>query len=100
MISNTQFPFQIIYIVATDSPVWCKARFSKLKVDPGSIFYTVDWYPNLELSPLVDPVHFDLAVLAAANHSIFDYGTFGFWGAYLAGGITVIADVASDVAQV
>jgi len=27
-----------------------------------------------------------------SNHSIIDYGTFGFWTAYLAGGNTILAD--------
>ena len=45
-----------------------------------SIFFTSDYYDSLP----VDNVHFDLAVLSKCNHSIFDYGTFGFWGAYLA----------------
>jgi hypothetical protein len=28
----------------------------------------------------------DLALLAACNHSILTYGTFGFWAGFLAGG--------------
>ena len=27
-----------------------------------------------------------------ANHTIYDYGSFGFWGAVLAGGTTMLAD--------
>ena len=30
----------------------------------------------------------DLALLWSCEHSIFDYGTFGLWGAFLAGGET------------
>ena len=33
----------------------------------------------------------DLAIAASCNHTIYDYGTFGFWGAYLAGGHTILA---------
>ncbi len=29
----------------------------------------------------------DLALLSQANHSIVSYGTFGVWGAFLAGGL-------------
>jgi hypothetical protein len=29
----------------------------------------------------------DLALLSQANHSIMSYGTFGMWGAFLAGGL-------------
>ena len=51
---------------------------------------------------MVDPVYpsvlgvhfplFDLAVLSNCDDVIFDYGTFGFWGAFLAGGVTVLAE--------
>ena len=34
---------------------------------------------------------FDLCVLASSSHTIFAYGTFGQWGALLAGGQTVTA---------
>ncbi|GIY25013.1 galactoside alpha-(1,2)-fucosyltransferase 1, partial [Caerostris extrusa] len=37
------------------------------------------------------PMH-DLAVMAHCNHTIMTYGTFGFWGAYLAGGDVVYFD--------
>lgn len=32
-----------------------------------------------------------MAIAASCNHTIYDYGTFGFWGAYLAGGYTILA---------
>ena len=34
---------------------------------------------------------FDLCVLASSDHSIFAYGTFGLWGALLAGGDVVVS---------
>ena len=39
----------------------------------------------------VDMPSFDLCVLAACNHSIHTYGTFGQWGSLLAGGQVVAA---------
>lgn len=39
----------------------------------------------------------DLAVLAACNHSIIDYGTFGSFGAILAGGETVVYNISAFV---
>ena len=33
--------------------------------------------------------YLDLAILSACNHSIISVGSFGWWGAYLAGGDTV-----------
>lgn len=35
--------------------------------------------------------NFDLSVMSSCNHSIYDYGTFGFWGAFLADGFAVTA---------
>ena len=32
----------------------------------------------------------DMSILAACNHSIVDYGSFGFWASYLAAGRVVI----------
>ena len=37
-----------------------------------------------------------MAIGASCNHSIFDYGSFGFWGAYLAEGHTILAHHMSD----
>ena len=34
----------------------------------------------------------DFLLLTQANHTIYDYGSFGFWGAVLAGGTTMLAD--------
>ena len=34
----------------------------------------------------------DFQFLTQANHTIYDYGSFGFWGAVLAGGTTMLAD--------
>ena len=31
----------------------------------------------------------DLALASSCNHSIIDVGSYGFWGAYLAGGETI-----------
>jgi galactoside 2-L-fucosyltransferase 1/2 len=39
----------------------------------------------------------DLALLAACNHSIFAYGTFGLTGAFLAqGGYTIVFDTGNN----
>ena len=34
----------------------------------------------------------DMALLAACNHSVVTVGTYGFWGAYLAGGTVLVPD--------
>jgi galactoside 2-L-fucosyltransferase 1/2 len=38
----------------------------------------------------------DLAIMAACNHSIIDYGTYGMWGAILAGGDTFVYNLGKD----
>ncbi len=43
-----------------------------------------------------DDIGDDLALLAACNHTILSYGTFGMWGALLAGGRLIMS---STVAQ-
>ena len=40
----------------------------------------------------VDSAVTDFILLTQANHSIYDYGSFAFWGAVLAGGKTILAD--------
>ena len=39
-----------------------------------------------------DPVVMDFILLTQTNHTIYDYGSFGFWGALIAGGTTMVAD--------
>ena len=39
----------------------------------------------------------DLALLAACNHSIVTYGTFGLWGALLSGGVTIMSTQAVEL---
>ena len=34
----------------------------------------------------------DFLLLTQAHHTIYAYGSFGFWGAVLAGGTTMLAD--------
>ena len=87
----------LAFVVATDDPAWCRKHLSglpqKLATDTQdgtvSIHYTVDYFSRVKQNH----AHFDLAVLSHCNHSIYDYGSFGFWGAFLANGITVVADI-------
>ena len=47
------------------------------------------FFSCLNLSISCEFLGIDLALLAQANHSIMTYGTFGLWGALLAGGKVV-----------
>ena len=49
-------------------------------------------FPELSEGGESDPVIMDFLLLTQANHTIYDYGSFGFWGAVLAGGTTMLAD--------
>ena len=102
---------RLLFIVASDDPSWCKAIFSHFELK-YPIIYTIEHYPviqqkyldshNLsscdnklcEVAVNMEYVNFDLAVMASMNYSIYDYGTFGFWGAYLSQSeITISADL-------
>ena len=62
----------LMFVVASDDLQWCKDNFKNLT----DVFYVDDGN-----SPLLD-----LAIMSKCNHSIVDVGTFGQWGAFLAGG--------------
>ena len=102
---------KVLFIVASDDPVWCKEKFSQFRMN-YTIIYTSDHYPILQQRYLaahnvsgcsnkdcndtieLEYVHFDLAVISSMNYNIFDYGTFGMWGAYLSQAeITIAADL-------
>ncbi len=67
----------LVYVVTSDDPTWCKAAFSNV----SRVFHTSDYLSSNNVS--VPSYLFDLAVASLCQHAIFDYGTFGFWGAYL-----------------
>ncbi|XP_077294470.1 galactoside 2-alpha-L-fucosyltransferase SEC1-like [Arctopsyche grandis] len=69
----------VLFVVLSDDPAWCEERLSEgranVRVLSGGAAAE------------------DLALMAACNHSIIDYGTFGVWGAILAGGETVLYNI-------
>ena len=102
---------KLMFVVASDDPMWCKDKFSQFRLN-NTIIYTSDHYPILHQKYLeahnlsgcsnkdcneeivLEYVHFDLAVISSMNYNIFDYGTFGMWGAYLSQAeITIGADL-------
>jgi galactoside 2-L-fucosyltransferase 1/2 len=60
---------QIMFVVVSDDPMWCERELSGDDV-------------VMKTKSSVQ----DLAVMAACNHSIIDYGTYGVWGFILLGG--------------
>jgi len=75
---------ETIFLVTSDDIPWCREHLAGQDVV----------FP--ELSRSRDPVIMDFLLLTQTNHTIYDYGSFGFWGAVLAGGTTMIADGYSD----
>ena len=99
------FAFQIVFVVTSDDVEWCKLKFRAFK---SEIFhYVADFYPkryvisliileskvalveysslSLRSRPDFQSHTYDLAVLSRTHHLILDYGTFGYWAAYLNG---------------
>ncbi|XP_043199140.1 galactoside alpha-(1,2)-fucosyltransferase 2-like isoform X1 [Amphibalanus amphitrite] len=74
------------FIVTSDDKQWCRQHLSA-----PDVHFLGD--PRSE-SPGVER---DLALLAACNHTIFDYGTYGFFAAFLAGGDMILADGVSEI---
>ncbi|XP_072097459.1 galactoside alpha-(1,2)-fucosyltransferase 2-like [Mobula birostris] len=67
-----------VFIVVSNGIDWCRKN---IDVSKGDVYFSGD---GNESNP-----HKDFAILAHCNHTIMTIGTFGFWGAYLAGGDTV-----------
>ena len=69
-----------IFLVTSDDIEWCREHLKHDKVV----------FPELksEHNPMVT----DFVLMTQVNHSIYDYGSFAFFGALLAGGKTMVAD--------
>lgn len=67
----------VLFVIVSDDPSWCHDNFGRKQ----NIYIASRPHPN--------SAALDLAILASCNHSLFDYGTFGEWGAILAGGETI-----------
>ena len=102
---------KLMFIVSSDDSSWCKGKFSQFQFN-YTIVYTIDHYPHIRQKYLnahnlsacsnkgcndtigMEYVYFDLAVMSSMDYNIFDYGTYGFWGAYLSQSeITIGADL-------
>ena len=90
----------VIFIVVTDDMDWAESNL----MFPGLQVVFAGHRTVLEKDvkhPLAtaDDIGDDLALLAACNHTILSYGTFGQWGALLAGGKVVISDTAGNTKE-
>lgn len=71
---------RVVFVVCSDDPEW-STQYVRTTRHGGSV---VVYSRFAAMSP-----DFDLALMAKCNHSIITVGTFGWWGAWLAGGDTV-----------
>ena len=69
------------FIVCSDDLDWCKQNETSLQ--PGRLSSIASY--GIHFSPGTSP-EWDLALLTQCNHTIITVGTFGWWGAWLAGG--------------
>ncbi len=72
----------IVFIVASDRPNWCKLKFkANVRFD---VVHTIDYF-KAGFGNGLNAAEFDFAILASNRiHSmVFLYGTFAFWAAYL-----------------
>ena len=75
-----------IFIVVTDDIPWAQRHISGPDVFFPEHHLTIGDTDREKID-----VGVDLALLAACNHTIVTYGTFGFWGALLSGGATMMS---------
>jgi galactoside 2-L-fucosyltransferase 1/2 len=74
----------VVFVYVSDDLEWGKKHVLP-RVGSGDLFLAGEGLPDS-----VDSIGHDMAVLAACNHTIMTYGTFGFWSAFLAGGSVVL----------
>ena len=80
---------RVMFLATSDNYGWIKQTI----INPGDVFH-----PSEHVSvPKSFAVGLDLAILSLCDHSILDYGTFGIWGALLAGGEIILPDGYSDI---
>ena len=77
-----------IFIVVSDDIPWARSN-----VQGSDVFYPepVDQESTSPMTKEEFDIGLDLALLAACNHTIATYGTFGLWGALLAGGAAIMS---------
>lgn len=74
-----------VFLVASDNIAWCKHNFRNHR---HRISFVSD--------PSGRGAGKDLAILAACNHSIIDYGTYGSFGALLVTGETLVYNLTAS----
>ena len=90
IIAGLHFPPStcLLFIVVSDDMNWTRQKFE------SALFLASEYITDspTRAAAVYSEGHNrpeDLAILASCNHSVITIGTFGWWSAYLAGGLTV-----------
>jgi galactoside 2-L-fucosyltransferase 1/2 len=79
----------LLFVVCSDDMSWAQVNFptllSNVTVSDGHCKPEVTFSANLNAVQ-------DMAILVMCNHTLMTVGTYGWWSAYLAGGVTVYCD--------
>lgn len=78
-----------VYVVVSDDQGWARANIPGV-VEKGWASFNLakSCKPKVVHSPGRSASE-DMAMLASCNHSIMNIGTYGWWGSWLAGGVTI-----------
>ena len=76
---------KVIFLAVSDDPAWLKTNLGR----HSDVRFGCDY--SKENVAQGEVAGWDLCVLATCHHSVHTYGTFGLWGALLAGGDVVVA---------
>ena len=80
-----RFKNSALFIIVSDDLNWAKEHINRDDVAFAGHFQTAP-YPYSFSKDIGE----DLCLLSACNHTIMSFGTYGLWGALLAGGQVVL----------
>jgi galactoside 2-L-fucosyltransferase 1/2 len=80
----------LLFIVCSDDMKWTQSRFPVL-LSNVTVSDSSSCQPEVAFSVNRTAAQ-DLAILSGCNHTVITIGTYGWWAAYLAGGVTVYCD--------
>ena len=77
---------EVVFVLCSDDPGWTKANvINRAEAKMRERFHLVT---DVNADP-AESTGFDLATLAACNHTILSWGTFSFWAGFFAGGLRI-----------
>eukprot|EP00092_Neocalanus_flemingeri_P034291 GFUD01037291.1.p1 GENE.GFUD01037291.1~~GFUD01037291.1.p1 ORF type:complete len:422 (-),score=59.72 GFUD01037291.1:46-1311(-) len=90
----------VIFVVVTDDMEWAESNLNFPGMQVAFIGHNIVLQKDIK-NPLAtgEDIGDDLALLAACNHTILSYGTFGQWAAFLAGGEVIISTTAAHTKE-